>query len=160
MESLKQPFMKRIAIAKTVGFIIGIIAFFLIPLIMPDASLMFRWGMLFWITTIGGILGVMGVMNYHPVLKMQMSACFRGALIGGFLQFVLVLLAYNDLSALMDTATIFTGASPFWLIVDGIIIGIIIDKIATKKAGEGPMLVEGLEPAPETPSEPVRRDQI
>jgi len=146
MKILKQPLMKRVAIAKTVGFIIGIIGFFLIPLIMPDASTMFLVGIILWTTIIGGMIGIMGIMDYHPVLKMKMPACFRGAIVGGSLNLALVMLAYNDMSALMNTATIFAGASPFWLIFDGIIIGIIIDKIATKKAGEGPSLIDGLHP--------------
>jgi len=138
---MNNPFMKRIVYGKTIGFIIGLLAFVFLPMFWPEVSWQMRWGMLFLYTFIGATVGVFGVFVYHPVLRMRMPAWFRGTLIGGSLMLTVVLIAYPVFEALMESATIFTGLSPYWMILDAAIAGLIIDLIATKKVGEGPSLM-------------------
>ena len=114
------------------------------PLFIPETTTMFKIGIILWYSLVGAFIGLMGVMNYNPVLKIKMNAWFRGILVGGFMNLVLVLIAYDVFVDLMANATAFTGMSPFWFVLEGAIVGVIIDLIATKHSGEGPGIVVGL----------------
>jgi len=134
---------RRIVIAKSLGFAIGLLSFVLIPMFLPDATLMFRFGVLLWYTLMGAFVGVFGVMDYHPILKMKINAWLRGIILGGSMNLTLILIAFGSLEVLMSTATIFNGASLFWGVLEGMIVAVVIDLVATKYAGEGPRLVTG-----------------
>lgn len=134
--------MKRVVIGKGIGFLIGLLAFVILPSVLPDASMMLRVGIVFWYTMMGAFIAVFGVIDYHPILKMRMNAWFRGIFIGGSMNLVLVLVAYDALVPLMATAVFFTGMSPFWLIAEGVVAGVVIDVLATKKTGEGSSLCQ------------------
>ena len=94
----------RIAIGKGLGFLIGLIGFTLLPFMLPDSGWLLRWGLLLWYTTMGGMIGVMGVITWHPVLKLPMPWWFRAPLIGGWMNFVLAFFAYDELQRLIDQA--------------------------------------------------------
>jgi len=85
------------------------------------------------------MIGVFGVFTYHPILKMPMPWWFRAPLIGAWMNFVLVLFAYDDLRAIMVSVFGETGiiTSPFWFSAEGAIIGLIIGNLATRFGGEG-----------------------
>jgi hypothetical protein len=133
----------RIAIGKAIGFVIGLIGFLLLPRYMPDADLMFRFGLLFWYTTMGAIIGVFGVVTWHPVLHLPMPWWFRAPLIGGWLNFVLALFMYDTLAIIMNNFSGPDGAfqSPFWIVAEGISVGLIMGFACTKFAGEGKEIV-------------------
>ena len=97
----KPSLMTRIGIGKAVGFVIGLVAFFLLPLLVPEMSSMMRWAMLLWYTTLGAIIGVFGVFTYHPILKIPFPWWVRAPLIGAWMNFVLTLFAYDGLQAMM-----------------------------------------------------------
>jgi hypothetical protein len=132
--------MKRIVIGKGLGFLFGLLAFFVIPMVLPDVSMMMRVGVLLWYTMMGAMIGVFGVMDYHPILKMRMPAWFRGVVIGGSMNLILLLIAYDALEPHLVTATVFTNISPFWIVFEGAVLGLIIDMFITKKTGEGASL--------------------
>ena len=135
----KPSLMMRIAIGKGIGFLFGLAGFILLPSFMPDASGLLRWGILFWYPTVGAFIGVFGVVTYHPVLKLPMPWWFRSALIGAWMNFVLVFFAY-DAMADMLVALFGEGAaisSPFWFTAEGAIIGLVIGYFATRFGGEG-----------------------
>ena len=136
----KPSLMTRIATGKTVGLLVGIIGFFAMPLVMPDAGLMLRWGILLWYTTFGAIIGTLGVFNWHPILKLSMPWWFRGIFMGGWLNFVMAFFAYEKLSVALvrlfgDGSVL---SSPFWIVLEGALIGLLIDYLATRFGGEGP----------------------
>lgn len=134
----KPSLFNRIAIGKLVGFIFGLIGFFALPVFWPESGQMLRWGILFWYTTLGAIIGVFGVFTYHPVLKLPMPWWFRAPLMGAWMNFVLVFFAFDKMKTMM--LTLFKNGlleSPFWFVVEGAIIGLIIGYIATRLAGEG-----------------------
>jgi len=135
----KPSLVMRIAVGKAVGLIFGGIGFFLLPSFYPEADLMLRLGLLFWYTTFGAIIGVFGVMNFHPVLHMPMPWWFRSGWVGGWLNFVLMLFMYDKLAEVM--AGFFGEGSAFntpWLVVlEGVLIGLVIGYLATKFGGEG-----------------------
>ena len=136
----KPSLMTRIVTGKTVGFLVGITGFFVMPLVMPDAGLMLRWGILLWYTTFGAIIGTFGVFNWHPILKLSMPWWFRGIFMGGWLNFVMAFFAYEKLSAalvhLFGEGSVLS--SPFWIVLEGALIGLLIDYLATRFGGEGP----------------------
>ncbi len=129
----------RIAIGKTVGFIIGLAGFFMLPNLVPDAAPLLRWGFLLWYTTLGAIIGIFGVFTWHPILKLPMPWWFRAPFMGAWMNFVLTFFAYDNL------AQVFTAAfgaeslmsSPFWFTLQGAIAGLIIGFAATRFGGEG-----------------------
>ena len=51
----------RILIGKSIGFLFGLAGFVLLPLFLPEAAWLIRWGILLWYTTVGAIIGVFGV---------------------------------------------------------------------------------------------------
>lgn len=129
----------RIAVGKAIGFALGILGFFLLPSVMPDASFMLRLGFLFWYATVGAIIGAFGVFTWHPILKLPMPWWVRAPIIGAWMNFVLTLFAYDKFAELM--LIVFTAdsmfTSPFWCVLEGAIVGLLIGYFATRLGGEG-----------------------
>lgn len=129
----------RIAIGKSIGFLIGFSAFIFIPYFLPEASPTLKWGVFLWYIIFGAVIGVFGVMTKIPVLNIIMPWWFRGAYIGAFLNLAIALVAYDTLGLLMLSVFGVDGllASPFWVVLEGAIFGFVIDYFATRFGGEG-----------------------
>lgn len=134
----------RIAIGKAIGFVLGLIGLIVIPLLWPDSSWMERFAFLFWYTTLGAFVGLAGVFNWHPILHLPMPWWFRSTVVGAWMNFVLTLFIYDRLEVmmlqLMGEGGLFL--SPFWFVVEGAIVGLLIGYIATRFGGEGPATVQ------------------
>ena len=141
MSLFKTKFSIRLAIAKTIGFIFWLIWFFILPIMFGEKDLMLRLAILFWYTTLWGIIWIFGIMDKHPVLNFSMPFWFRWSLMWAWMNFLLVLFIY-DRFVLMMQGTIIDWISPFWIIIEWVIIWIIIDFFATKFAWEGKKLVK------------------
>jgi hypothetical protein len=135
----KPSLMTRIVTGKLVGFAFGLAGFLLLPYFLPEAGWQLRLGILLWYTTLGAIIGVFGVFTYHPILKLPFPWWFRATLLGAWMNFVLTLFAYNDMQAMMHTLYGSDGllGSPFWFVLEGAIIGLVIGYFATRLGGEG-----------------------
>ena len=83
--------MTRIAIAKSIGLVVGLIAFFVAPSIYPEMEMLTRVGILLWYPTLGAFVGLFGVMNWHPLLQIALPWWFRSIFIGAWMNFLLVL---------------------------------------------------------------------
>ena len=131
--------MTRIAIGKGIGFLFGITGFIMLPYFLPGADWQLRWGILFWYTTLGAIIGVFGVFTYHPILKLPFPWCFRSAVVGAWMNFVLTFFAYDDMQAMMHSVFGSEGvlSSPFWFALEGALVGLLIGYFATRFGGEG-----------------------
>lgn len=129
----------RIGIGKAIGFLIGLAGFILLPWFMPEAGWLIRWGILLWYTTLGAIIGVFGVFTRHPVLKLPMPWWVRAPVIGAWMNFVLTFFAYDMLQQAMEAIFGPDGvlSSPFWLVAEGAVVGLIIGYCATRFGGEG-----------------------
>ena len=129
----------RIAIGKGIGLLVGILGFVFLPTFLPEADPMLRWGILLWYATFGAIIGVFGVFDFHPILKLPLPWWFRSPFIGGWLNFVLVFFAHDDMHAMMISMFGEGGMlqSPFWFVAEGAIIGFVIGYFATRYGGEG-----------------------
>ncbi|MDH3668263.1 MAG: hypothetical protein OEN23_15145 [Paracoccaceae bacterium] len=130
----------RIAVGKTVGFFFGLIGFLMMPYMLPEAGQMLAWGFLLWYTTLGAIVAIFGVFDFHPILRLPMPWWFRAPLLGAWMNFVLTLLIYDQLAAfglaLFGAEGVFT--SPFWFVAEGAVVGLVIGFAATRLGGEGP----------------------
>ena len=131
--------MTRIAIGKGIGLLVGVLGFVFLPIFLPEANLLLRWGILLWYATFGAIIGVFGVFDYHPVLKLPLPWWARSTFIGAWLNFVLVFFAHDDMQAMMISIFGEGGIlqSPFWFVAEGAIIGFVIGYFATRFGGEG-----------------------
>jgi hypothetical protein len=133
----------RIALGKAIGCAVGLVAFIALPAFLPDSSWLIRWGILLWYTTFGGIIGMAGVLTWHPVLHLPMPWWVRAPLLGAWLNFVLTFFAYATMERML-VATFGAGsflASPWWFTLEGALIGLLIGYIATRLGGEGPATV-------------------
>ena len=136
--------MTRIAVGKSIGFMIGLIGMLSLPAIYPEADWLLRWGILFWYTTVGAIIGVFGVFTYHPILKLPFPWWLRSTVLGAWLNFVLTFFAYDDMQAIMHAMFGEDGmlSSPFWFVLEGALIGLLIGYFATRFGGEGKETVD------------------
>lgn len=133
----KPSLLTRITIAKMVGFAFGGIGFLAAPAFGVD-DMKIRIAMLFWYTTVGAFIGVAGVMTRHPLLNMKFPWWFTGAAIGGWMNFVLVLFAWDVFAQMMAGGRFWGLTSPLWAVVEGLIAGLLISAAATMAGGQGP----------------------
>lgn len=128
----------RVGLGKAIGFVIGLFAFFSIPHIMSDASLIFRSAVLLWYPTLGAIIGVFGTFSYFPFLNFSFPWWLRGTIIGAWMNFVLTLFAYDHictmLFAIMGEYSV--HVSPFVMVIEGALLGAFIDFLLTHFCGE------------------------
>ena len=140
----KPSLFRRIAIGKSIGFIFGLASLILLPFFLPEASWQLRFGLLLWYTTLGGIIGVFGVLTYHPIMKLPFRWWFRAPFMGAWMNFVLTFFAFDVMQDM--TQTIFgktdTVSTVFWFTLEGAIVGLIIGYFATKFGGEGKETVD------------------
>ncbi len=136
----KPSLVTRIATGKAVGFAFGLAGFLMLPYILPEAHSTLRWGFLLWYTTLGAIIAIFGVFDWHPALEMPLPWWVRALLLGAWMNFVLTLLMYDQLHAfslvLLGPDSLFT--SPFWFVAEGVVDGLAIGFAATRIGGEGP----------------------
>jgi hypothetical protein len=136
----KPSLVTRIAIGKSMGLAFGLIGFLMLPYVLPEADPMMRWGFLLWYTTLGAIIATFGIFTSHPVLQLPLPWWFRAPFIGGWMNFVLTLLMYEDLRdfslSLFGPGSLFT--SPFWFVAEGAVVGLVIGYVCTRVGGEGP----------------------
>ncbi|MEE8371193.1 MAG: hypothetical protein V3R73_03525 [Sphingomonadales bacterium] len=136
----KPSLITRIAVGKLVGFLFGLAGLIMLPYFLPEAGWMLRIAVLLWYTTLGAIIGVFGVITWHPMLKMPMPWWFTGFFMGAWMNLLLVLFAYDLIAEMMITVFGPDGmiTSPYWAMAEGAIIGLVIAYFATRFGGEGP----------------------
>lgn len=134
----------RIAVGKTAGFIVGLGGFLMIPYVLPEADIYMRWGFLLWYTTLGAIIAVFGVFNWHPLIELPLPWWVRAPLLGAWMNFVLGLLIHDHLhqfgTALFGADSLLS--SSLWFVGEGLIVGAAIGYFATWIGGEGPETLE------------------
>ncbi len=135
----KPSLVTRIAIGKGIGFLVGLIGFIFLPFFLPEAGWLIRWGILLWYTTLGAVIGVFGVVTYHPVLKLPMPWWFGAPLVGAWMNFVLTFFAYDTMKDMLVAMFGAEGVltSPFWFTLEGAVVGLLIGYFATRFGGEG-----------------------
>lgn len=142
----KPSLLTRVAVGKLIGLLLGAIGFVAAPSFGID-DMKLRLGILFWYSGIGAFIGMAGVFTWHPMLKMKMPWWFMGSLIGAWMNFILILIAWNVIAPLMAANPIWGLTSPWWGVVEGAIIGLLIAGLATLFGGEGPEVTRVIETA-------------
>ena len=137
--SRKALLVRRLGMAKMIGFAVGLLGFAWFLKFWPGVDMWTRVGFLLWYTTFGVWIGILGVVTVHPVLKFSIPFWFRGIAFGGWLNLVLVFLMHDRFSQLMQSNSSLTWGlqSPFWFVVEGMILGVAIDGVSTWFGGEG-----------------------
>ncbi len=142
MNLLSTKLARRMAIAKSLGFIVGLIGFLVSGYIFKEMSLMIRLGILFWYTTLWGIVWLFWFLNRHPAFQSWKFPCwFRWIFIWGWMNFVLALFAHDSMLVMMKW-TFLEWWSPFWIILEWMFIWVIIEFFATKFGWEGKELLK------------------
>ncbi len=137
----KPSLLTRITVAKMVGFVFGLAGFFAAPAFGVD-DIKLRLAILFWYTTVGAFIGVSGVMTRHPLLNMKFPWWLTGPAIGGWMNFVLVLFAWDVFAPMMAGGAFWGFTSPWWVVLEGLVVGFVIAGLATRFGGEGPQTVQ------------------
>ena len=139
----KPSLVTRVAVGKLAGFAVGQAGFQLVPVLVPESGWMIRWGILLWYTTLGAIVGMFGVFTYRPVLKLPMPWWLLAPSLGAWMNFVLTLFAYDIVKDMMVVIFGVDGilTSPFWFVLEGALVGLLIGYLATRFGGEGPETV-------------------
>jgi len=129
----------RISVGKIIGFLFGLAGFIILPYIFPEADWQLRWGIMLWYTTMGAVIGVFGVFTYHPILNLPFPWWVRAPFVGAWLNFVLTLFIYDTMKVMLVNMFGEGGmfSSPFWLVAEGALVGLVIGYFATKFGGEG-----------------------
>ncbi len=134
---------KRLVIGKGIGFVVGGLGFFIMPMLWADVPTSLQWGIWAWYITFGAFIALVGIYTEHPILKIPMPWWLRSAAVGSWLNFVLYLFIADKVAMLMESG-IGAGMSPAWMILEGTVVGLIIGFFATKFAGEGKELVDNM----------------
>jgi hypothetical protein len=145
MFGLKKPSLAlRIGWGKLIGFSLGGIGFLMLPLFVTDIDMPFRIGVLFWYATMGVIIGFGGIYTSHPIINLRLPWWWRGTIYGVWFNLLLMLFTYDKLAKIMldffGSASIF--ASPWWIVVEGAVVGFVMDGVLTAIAGEGSEIVD------------------
>ncbi|UTW51195.1 hypothetical protein KFF05_14950 [bacterium SCSIO 12827] len=129
----------RIAIGKALGFLVGLAGFLSFPYFMADVGWLVRFGILFWYTTLGAIIGMAGIFTWHPVLHLPLPWWARSTILGAWMNFVLTFFAYDFMEAVLINIFGFGSplASPWWFVAEGAVVGLAIGWAATRFGGEG-----------------------
>jgi hypothetical protein len=124
----ESAFIKRIVIGKSLGFAVGLLGFFLMPVFVEQMPMMPRLGLLCWYTTFGCVVAMVGCLQRHPLLGFSMPWWFTGSVVGAWLNLVLALMFYETLEATMVGMFGEDGflRSPFWVVLEGVIVGVVI----------------------------------
>ena len=122
---LKHSIMNRIIIGKSIGFVVGALVFFILPLIGVPLDIYFGLGLWLFYILLGVLIAFFGVMDHHPLLKFPMPWWFRGIFMGLTMHLMLVLLAHGELTFIIDKMHTFGLKSPWWTLVDGVILGLL-----------------------------------
>ena len=136
----KPSLLTRIAVGKLVGLLIGAAGFFALPAFgMDDMKL--RIGILFWYTAVGAFIGLAGVMTWHSILKMKLPWWFMGIMIGAWMNFLLILFTFEVFEPMLAANPVMGVTSPWWGVLEGALVGLVLSGLATLFGGEGPETV-------------------
>jgi hypothetical protein len=121
---------KRVISGTIAGLIIGLLGFFIAPLIFSEIPMHIRFGIMVWYLTMGTIIG--GV----DLLQDQIPKWLSAMIIGAWLNFVLMIFMWPTLNQLLPLMFPHYSYmhSPVLLILEGMILGTVIELIISRLA--------------------------
>jgi hypothetical protein len=135
----------RLVVSKSLGAAIGILIVLVLPLIPVETTIEFKIGFVLLVMLMSTFIGLFGVFTHHPLFtNWNFTWWVRGPLVGAIFFLLLVLLAKDELGPFMSLDIVtWTGlTSPYWAILDGMLLGGLIEYITTKLCGEGDLPVK------------------
>ena len=136
---------KRIFWWKLIWFAFSFIGFLFIILSGEEWFTMLAWGLLIWYPIVWFIVWVVWIMDRHPIFSKFRLYIWRWIFIWGFLNLVLVLMAYYNLHNMIE---VFTGYD-FWrslmflfFVSEWMFIWGLIDYVCTNMFGEGEKILK------------------
>lgn len=129
----------RIAIGKSIGFVVGLLVMLALPAFDMPILGMFGLGTLLMFVLMGAMTGFVGMYDRHPVFSFKMTWWLRGVVVGIIFMLMYILFTYDSLEIIMQSVYVsWMGLeSPFWALLDGATIGLVMSFAETKFAGEG-----------------------
>ncbi len=99
----------------------------------------FGLGTILLFVLMGLTLGLVGIFDRHPIFGFKMHWWIRGPVVGFLFTLAYILLSYDSIVALLQSPLLsWMGFySPFWVLIDGTLIGLLIGWAETHFAGEG-----------------------
>ena len=108
-----------------------------------EEYIMFIWWVFFWYPSMWGVIGLMGLMDKHPLFPNWNINVWRGAMVVGFMNIMLVLISFDTLNLFitsfgytLSTSMMFLCA--FW---EGVLVWGLMDYFGTKYFWEGKSLL-------------------
>lgn len=138
----KESVAGRIIIGKAIGLIFGLAFILILPTVGFDLLDMIGLGALLLFVLMGAMIAFVGQFDRHPVFDFKIKWWMNGIAVGLLFMLLFVLLTYSELEMIMSSALIsWTGlTSPFWALIDGALIGLIMSFVETQIAGRGAQL--------------------
>jgi hypothetical protein len=134
---MKDSITNRIIIGKSIGLVSGIAVFLMLRLMGATIDLKLGIGLMFFYIFLGALIALIGMFDRHPIFKFKMHWWLTGIAIGLVFHLMLILISYDQLAIMLQQMDIFGMISPWWSLIDGAIIGLIMAFVETKFAGEG-----------------------
>lgn len=133
---------QRVAVGKALGFVVGLIAWAVVRTLDESSSVPLGLGLCLWYTAFGAVIALIGLYHVHPVGRFRLHWALRGAMAGTALNLPAVVLAWEPVGDFLLHAFGPDGwfASPWWMLLDGTVAGMLIDGLLTRWFGEGPRL--------------------
>jgi predicted membrane chloride channel (bestrophin family) len=99
-------------------------------------------GALIMFMLMGAMIAFVGQFDRHPLFDFKMKWWMIGSVLGAVFMLMFILLTYSEVETMMQSSLIsWTGlTSPFWALIDGVIIGLIMSFAEIKIAGKGAQL--------------------
>jgi hypothetical protein len=139
------PLLKRIALAKLLGLLLGILGYFILSASSAHSDMLLL-GLVGWFATLGALVGMIGFYQTIPVFNVPIPVWLRGGWCGAWLGLLLVLVAHGPLAQLTAGIAwlpdVFT--SPWWLVVEMAFWGGVIDLGVTAAFGSVPWQASGV----------------
>ena len=128
------PLLAGTAAGKLVAFAMGVGVFFALPNLVTDLNVCGRWAILFWYPSLGGIIGISNVVKTEPIFNLRIHWWQRAPILGAWMNLMVVLFAYEGMREFTMTIHFSNGelSSPFWFVLDGVVIGVIVGYVSTK----------------------------
>ena len=135
--------MRRALIAKSAGMAVGCLILLITPWIYPNVGFDTLIGWWLWMIAFGGIIALAGLYDRVPLFGWPLPFWIRGPFLGLALFLILALIAEQDISAWLAQAPDWWPQSlrnRFLILIDGALLGLIFDWLATRWGGEGKSL--------------------
>ncbi len=136
----KPSLIRRGITAKLFGLAFGLLCLYFIALLNLNVSFVVQFGLILWCITLGGLVALIGVINYLPLLKSIMPGWFSGGFICGWMNLLLWLIGGDSLTLIGQGffPTLGSLILGIGFVAIGVGFGIVAGFFAKLMGGEGP----------------------